>query len=333
LSENRTRAANRAAPHANTLGREPAVPQQQPPFWTISAYLALAAASFALAVHGFVNSIPEFAAAGLLGLIVTAATAPIALRLPGSRPHADGGMYELMLAVREMTEMGALSDDARRVMNRQRERDLLRRAIEEDLESHDYDAAMILVKELAERFGYRADAEELRHRIETARFQTTQHRIADDLARLDRILEGHDWDDAFAEAERITRLYPESDRASGLRHRVESAREEHKQRLERSFLAAAEGERTDEALELLKELDQYLTEAEAEPYQELARGVIGKARENLGVQFKTAVHDKRWGDAADVGEKIIREFPNTRMAEEIRDAIDGIRARAAAVTG
>lgn len=304
--------------------------QQHPPFWTISAYLVLAAASFAIALHGFVNSIPEFAAAGLLGLIFTAATAPIAIRLAGSRPTTDNS-HELVLAIRELSELGALSDDARRVMNRQRERDLLRRAIEEDLESHDFDAAMILVKELAERFGYRADAEELRHRIETARFQTTQHRIADDLARLDRIIEGHDWDDAFAEAERVVRLYPESDRASGLRHRVESAREQHKQRLERGFLEAAEGERTDEALELLKELDPYLTEAEAEPYQELARGVIGKARENLGVQFKTAVHDKRWGDAAQVGDRIIREFPNTRMAEEIRGAIDGIRTRAAAV--
>jgi len=309
------------------------VPQHPPPFWTISAYLVLAAASFALSLHGFVNSIPEFAAAGLLGLIVTAATAPIAIGLAGPRPREGGGNYEVMLAIRELSELGALSDDARRVMNRQRERELLRRAIEEDLESHDYDAAMILVKELAERFGYRADAEELRHRIETARFQTAQHRIADDLARLDRIIEDHDWDEAFAEAERITRLYPESDRASGLRHRVESARERHKQRLERSFLEAAEAERTDEALELLKELDQYLTEAEAEPYQELARGVIGKARENLGVQFKTAVHDKRWDDAARVGQKIIREFPNTRMADEIRGAIDGIRARAAAVTG
>ncbi|MFT5423807.1 MAG: hypothetical protein ACI89L_001596 [Phycisphaerales bacterium] len=308
------------------------MPHQPPPFWTISAYLVLAAASFALALHGFVNSIPEFAAAGLLGLIVTAATAPIALRLPAARTHTDTGSHELLLAIREMTELGALSDDARRVMNRQRERELLRRAIEEDLECHDFDAAMVLVKELAERFGYRADAEEMRHRIETARFQSTQHRIADDLARLDRFIQGHDWGDAIAEAERITRLYPESDRASGLRHRVESAREEHKHRLERSFLEAAEGERTDEALELLKELDPYLTETEAEPYQELARGVIGKARENLGVQFKTAVHDKRWADAASVGERIIREFPNTRMADEIRGAIDGIRARAAAVT-
>jgi hypothetical protein len=85
---------------------------------------------------------------------------------------------------------------------------------------------------------------------------------------------------------------------------------------------------------MLRELDNYLTPEEAEPLRELARGVIGKARENLGVRFKLSVQDRRWREAAEVGEQIIRDFPNTRMAAEVREVIDGVRARASnAVTG
>ncbi|MFG0305445.1 MAG: hypothetical protein ACF8Q5_04445 [Phycisphaerales bacterium JB040] len=307
------------------------MPQARTPYWALTVYIGLGAVSLALALHGFVNGLPEFGVGGMLGLIIVGALAPIGLR-PAGGSASDPRLHELLLAIREQSELGALSDDARRVMNRQRERDLLRRAIEEDIQSHDYEAAMILVKELAERFGYRADAEEFRHRIETSRFQTQQHKIASDISRLDRIIQDRDWDEAMAEAARITRLYPESDRVSGLRHRVETARQRHKEELERRFLRAADEEDTTEALQLLKELDQYLTEEEAEPFQEVARGVVGKARENLGVKFKLAVKDKRWSEAADVGQKIIDEFPNTRMAEEIRGAIDGIRARATGVT-
>ena len=61
----------------------------------------------------------------------------------------------------------------------------------------------------------------------------------------------------------------------------------------------------------------------------LAKGVIGKKRDNLGVQFKMAVHDHDWAHAVAAGEQIIAEFPNTRMAEEVRGMIDLLRERAA----
>ena len=60
----------------------------------------------------------------------------------------------------------------------------------------------------------------------------------------------------------------------------------------------------------------------------MARGVIGKARENLGAQFKLAVQDRAWSRAATIGNTIVEQFPNTRMAAEVRDLLDGIRARA-----
>jgi hypothetical protein len=136
------------------------------------------------------------------------------------------------------------------------------------------------------------------------------------------------WDHALNHAASIQRLYPESNRVSGLTQRIENARDRYKTDLERRFLHAAQGEGVDEAMGLLKELDAYLSEGDAEPYRELARGVIGKARENLGASFKLAVRDKRWRDAAVTGERLIAE-----MAEEVRSMIDGVRERAASIAG
>jgi len=82
-------------------------------------------------------------------------------------------------------------------------------------------------------------------------------------------------------------------------------------------------------MQLIREMDKYLTEQEAEPLRETARGVIGKARDNLGVQFKLAVRDKEWVAAVNIGEQIIRDFPNSKMSDEVRSMLDVLRQRAA----
>jgi hypothetical protein len=40
------------------------------------------------------------------------------------------------------------------------------------------------------------------------------------------------------------------------------------------------------------------------------------------------VRDRQWGAAAAIGRRIINEFPNTRMAHEVRSVLDGVLARA-----
>ncbi|MCC6283990.1 MAG: hypothetical protein IT439_01620 [Phycisphaerales bacterium] len=307
--------------------------------------LRIAAWSYAIAglgglgmvTWGLWNRETFFIGAGGVSLAMVGAFAPVSLiRARGGEPSGGGAidelradMQQLAQSIRVMGQEQALSDDARRVLNRKRERELLCKAIEEDIHAEDWDAALILVKELAESFGYRADAEEFRTRIETARFETVDRRVAAAVRGLDQLLLERRWDRAGQEAARIARLYPDSPRVEGLRHRVHQAREVYKADLERRFLHAAKEERVDDAMDLLKELDAYMTEVEGQRLAEVARGVIGKARENLGAQFRLAVHDRRWRHAAEVGSRIIEEFPNTKMAEEVRGLIDGLRAKAA----
>jgi len=273
----------------------------------------------------------------ILSTLIILALAPIAVLLAAlvSRTLGSGAASQLdriTHAVENFSQEQGLSEGAKRVIHRRQERELLRRAIEQDILAQDWDAAMVLVKELAERFGYRADAEEFRSRIERVRAQNLDRQVVDSLAHLDDFIRNRQWADAYAEAARIERLYPDSHRIDNLRARVDEARRKYRKELERRFLLAAEHQRIDEAMELLKELDQYLTRAEAEQFQEVARGVISKSRDNLGVRFKLLVQDHQWNEAIAVGNQIIEEFPNTRMATEVRDILPELRNRASGKT-
>lgn len=276
--------------------------------------------------------LPVNAAIAAVGLFLVLTLAPVFIALhrrnSESARGTDSRLDALSEQVRLIAEQVTLSDEARRVLGRHAEREILRQAIEEEIAAGDFDAAMVLVKELADRCGRRADSEEFRRRIDKQRAATFERDVSAAIGYLDGLIAERRWDVAFADAARIQRLYPDSARTIGLRDRVERARLAYRSELERKFLIAAKEDRVSEAIDVLKELDLYLTEQEAEPLRELARGVIGRARDNLGAEFKIAVQDKRWRHAASIGERIVNEFPNTRMAEEIRGVIDGIRERA-----
>jgi hypothetical protein len=313
-------------------GERPPSPVSTLAILVISWYCLLVLAGLVIVVSGaFPESTME-----LIGVLLTLAIAPIGIMaayrsagLAGSQT-LEQKIDRLIGAMESLTHEGGLSESAKRVIHRREERELLRRAIEQDIHAQDWDAAMVLVKELAEQFGYRADAEEFRARIERARAQTLDQRVIEALSSLDELIRGQRWTEAYSESARIQRLYPDSHRVDGLRERVDDARGRYRKELERNFLLAAERNRIDDAMSMLKELDQYLTPSEAERYSEVARGVISKSRENLGVRFKLMVQDHMWEGALDAGQQIIEEFPNTRMAQEVRELLPVLRERVAA---
>lgn len=298
--------------------------------WLVGVFYALLAAASAL-VMALAPSLRE---AGFIALILATGFLPVGLgvwwrREQSPTPRGEGRKIDrLAAAIEEMVQEGGLSESAKRVLHRRTERELLRRAIEQDIRDEDWQAAMVLIRELAERFGYRADAEEFRARVERARAESLDRHVEGAIQKFEALLEQRRWTDAYAEAARIQQLYPDSPRVDGLRERVDEARQRFKRDLERRFLHAAQRDEVDRAMDLLKEMDAYLSEEEAEPLREVARGVIGKARENLGARFKLLIEDKEWAEAARVGERIIQEFPNTRMAQEVHSMMDFLRERA-----
>lgn len=243
-------------------------------------------------------------------------------------PRGEAHARELAAAVRAMVDESGLSESAKRVLHRKAERDLLRKAIEQDILARDFDAALVLTSELADRFGYRADAEGFRERIERARSQSTEEQISEAIRDFHGLLKQQKWNEAYEEAGRVQRLFNHHPRTALMRERVDESRESYRKLLERRFLEAAQRNEADDAMTLMRELDAYLSPEEAEPFQEVARGVISDARDNLGSRFKLLVKDHEWGAAVGVGQQIVEEFPNSRMAAEVRDLLPKLRERA-----
>ncbi len=104
-------------------------------------------------------------------------------------------------------------------------------------------------------------------------------------------------------------------------------RTEYRHRLEDRFLDAAKRDDIEQAMALLRELDGYLTPDEARRFRDTADNVITTYRESLGARFKMAVGDHRWKQAIEFGDEITRQFPNTKMAQEVLDMIDTIKER------
>ncbi len=105
-------------------------------------------------------------------------------------------------------------------------------------------------------------------------------------------------------------------------------RDRHKAELREEWDEAIRRSDTDQAIDILKELDQYLSPAEAHTLQTSARHVFKDKLLQLGVQFRFAVTEKRWADALTTGLELVRDFPNARMANEVRAALDTLRERA-----
>jgi hypothetical protein len=270
---------------------------------------------------------------GGLSAVVTLAATLLAAASGAASP--DGGFESAIAAVREALDRiqshTMLSDNARRVLFREREVQLLRDALEEQIRRGAYNAGITLCDDMAELFGLREEAETYRQRIHEAGQQHYEAQIRAALTQLDSFLADCNWAMAHEEAARIRRLFGGSHLVQDLDERILRARNVHKRDLEHQFLDAAQRSDVEQAMPLLKELDRYLSRDEAARLADVAGEVVDEHRKNLGVQFKLAVSDKRWSEAAQIGNTIMSEFPNTKMAEEVHAMIEVLRTRATAV--
>lgn len=271
------------------------------------------------------------AALGALGVgVMLVAAVALGVAQGSAKDTSDTqSMEKVEKLLESINQRLLISESAKRIAYREKERQALQRAIQEDIEKGDFDAALVLSDELAQSYGYRELAEEYRERITGAQTNALDDRIRQAKQNLEKIVAMGDFNQAMREADKLMRLYPESPQVRGLDKQVLDAQERHKKAMERRFLDAAQRDDVETAMELLKELDKHLTEAEAEPFRETARGVITKKKQNLGVQFKLAVHDREWTHALQVGKQIMIEFPNTKMSDEVRGMLDLLRERAA----
>lgn len=249
-------------------------------------------------------------------------------------------VHDLMMDVRDsavkqtklletIARQTQLSDMARGIAYREEERDLIRRAFNESLIGGDFEAAAFLADQLEERHGHRSEADRLRGEIEAARLDNARRRAKESLERIEALLNRHDWDAARFEMENLMRAYPADQNVQKLPELLRQRRMDHKRRLLKEWDESVQRNEIDRGIELLKQLDQYLTPNEAAALEESARGVFRAKLHNMGVQFSLAVHDRQWTEALEIGQQIIAEFPNSRMSAEVREHLDALKQRAA----
>jgi hypothetical protein len=287
-----------------------------PVLWVLLMVVELVAMMWAFVLYGMIRVLVanEGAAAG--------ATARIS--------RVETLLDDTSRAIKELAELAPLSDQAKSLLFRDRELEALREAIHEDLIKQDYRTAEALVESIESRLGFADEAARLREEVEASRSATLEEKIDQAIERIVGLCEVRNWSRAMRESQRVLRLFPDNPKVASLPERIKAARTAHKRELLQAYGEAVRKNDIDTGVELLKQLDMYLTPQEAAALEESARGVFKARLHNLGVRFAICVTDQRWDDAIAAGEGIITEFPNSRFAQEVREKMNLLRSRVAA---
>ncbi len=236
-----------------------------------------------------------------------------------------GALEKIHTGLADINQSTRLSETAKAIAFRDAERKSLRDAVFDKLQQQDFNSAYEIINEIAQRPEYQELATQVRIQADKYRDATEQERIDHTIAHIEKLLEDYQWTKAIIQIESLIKAYPDSEKAKAMRQKLHERKQERKKLLLSTWDDAVKSQDTDRSLEILKELDMYLTPNEALALQEAASDVFRTKLHNLGVQFSIAVTEKQWTTALDIGQQIINDFPNSKMAEEIREKLDVLK--------
>ena len=275
--------------------------------------------------------VPQFVL--LVGILILLAAVPIilsrVLRILDALTESGAKLDKIAQTLEknrsvlaQINQASRLSEAARAIAFRDADRQSLREAVFDKLHQQDFDTTYEIIDEIARRPEYRNLAEQLRAEANKYRDANEQERENQVIAHIEKLFETSQWTRASAEIERLIKLVPGSERAKAMRQKLLDKKQERKKQLLTAWDDAVKRGATDRSLEILRELDLYLTPNEGLALQEAAGDVFRTKLHNLGVQFSLAVSEEQWARALQTGREIIRDFPNSKMAEEIREKWD-----------
>ena len=230
-------------------------------------------------------------------------------------------------ALAQINRIAHLSEAAKAIVFHDSDRQFLIETVLDKLEHQDIEGAYEIIDAIAHCQGYEELSEHLRAEAVKRRGATDQERIEQAKVAIERLLESFQWIKASMRIEKFISAYPDSEEAKTMRQRLIEKKEERKKVLLNAWDDAVKRRATDRSLEILKELDLYLNPEEGLALQEAARHVFKDKLHNLGIQFSLAVSGEQWDKAIQVGQEIMRDFPNSRMSEEIRERMDVLKQR------
>ncbi len=236
--------------------------------------------------------------------------------------EVTGALERISAELTQINHITRVSETAKSIVFRDADQQSLREAVFDRLQEKDFDGAEELIEQIAQRPEYKELADQLRTQAGHYHDATDHERLEQVAAHIEKLLSDHHWARASAQIEGLIRAHPDSERARALRQELLDKKQGRKRALLATWDEAVKRQDTDRSLDILRELDFYLTPNEALALQEAARDAFRTKLHNLGVQFAIAVTDKQWSGALDIGQQIINDFPNSKMSEEIRGKLN-----------
>jgi len=273
---------------------------------------------------------------GVIGYIGLLIATPILLSISHANQATLKHQEELLTALTDrlqqvsvmmnlISEQQLISDRAKAVAFRDKDRETVRRALREEIARQDWEAGLLLANDMEKEFGQRQEADRFRDEILSKRSDVQRKQIADAMVPVERYIQAEAWGSALQEAQKIMAQFPGDEGVQRLGQEIENRRQGRKRHLLEDWRDAVNRHDVDGSIEILKNLDLYLTPAEASAMQAEVRGVFKEKREDLRIRFSLAVQEHRWQEAFKLGDEIIQEFPNTRIAQEVNDKMEALR--------
>lgn len=231
--------------------------------------------------------------------------------------HVVTSLEKTRSTLGQLNSASQLSQTAKDIVFREADQRMLREAVFDKLHRHDFEATNRLIAEIGNHNQYKELAAILKAETESYKNASEQERVDRIIKHVEGLLDAGDWVRASSQIERLAEI-ADSDVIRQMRQKLVDMKQARKRELLNAWDEAVKRQATDRSLEILKELDQYLTPSEGLALQEAARDVFRTKLHNLGVQFSLAVSEKEWSRALKIGRQIIEEFPNSKMAAEIR---------------
>jgi hypothetical protein len=164
-----------------------------------------------------------------------------------------------------------VSETAKAIAFRDADRQSLREAVFDKLQQQEFSAAEEIINEIAKRPEYKELAEQLRAQTNRYHDATDQERLNQVIAHINKLLDDCQWGRASAQIEGLIKANPDNEQAKAMRQVLLDKKQERKRILLAAWDDAIQNQETDRSLEILKELDQYLTPNEGLALQEAAR--------------------------------------------------------------
>ena len=230
----------------------------------------------------------------------------------------------------QISENLLLSDAIKSVAFRDNDQAVLKEAIKQDIRREKWNSAELLIGELERRFGSRVEAQRLRDELRNYRSASTREKIELSVKNIESLWMIHSYGDAQKEVGDLLRLYPDDEQVLSLKGLTEERRDEYKKELLDRLQQTVQDNDVEQGVEILKLLDPYLTASEVAALEESARDVFRAKLHNMGVQFSLFVTERKWTQALNIGKHIVDEYPNSRMAQEVREKMNALEQRATA---